>query len=91
MLVFQCIQLLADFIGVVIVIIKIFKNTGGEDIFQLGLNTELATTFDHLNFIQGVNEIIISDIESLERSANLVGRTVNHNLKNSVGSIPKDP
>ena len=70
--------------------ISVSKTIGDEDVFVIGMDTENATAFDYLIFMRGVNELVMGDGDSLERSANLAGKTINHNLKNSIGSIPKD-
>ena len=70
--------------------IKVFTSNGDNDLFRLGLNTENSTAVDFLGFINDVIELCLKDIDCLERAANSLGRTINHNFK-GIGSVPKDP
>lgn len=74
-----------------VMIIKVFSNSQGEDIFRLGLNTELATSHDYIAFARDVLDLCGTDINSLEKEADELGRTIKHRLVDSVGSIPKGP
>jgi len=74
-------------------IIKVVTNSkeNEDDIFRFGLNTEIATAHDYIGFINDVTNFCLKDIESLEKEANLSGKTIKHDLADAVGSIPKDP
>jgi len=69
-------------------IIKVFTNSGvGVDLFRFGLNTEEATAHDYLNFIENVVGFCEKDKVTLEKDANLRGKTLNHKFLKSVGSV----
>jgi len=70
-------------------IIKVMTNNGEEDIFRSGINTENnPTTFDYISFISGVIDLCLKDIAPLEKNANFVGKTIQHWLSKSCGSMP---
>ncbi|MCB2184015.1 MAG: hypothetical protein KQH63_18470 [Desulfobulbaceae bacterium] len=73
-------------------IIKIFTNNndGGDDVFCAGLNTDDASSYDYLSFLDDFVSICMKDRSALEFDAKKKNRTINHDFK-GIGSIPKNP
>ncbi|WP_216606209.1 hypothetical protein [Serratia marcescens] len=52
------------------------------------LNTENAVAADYLSFLDGAVEAMLRDTESLEKEANMSGKTINHPNFGTFGALP---